>query len=528
MAIKHLVKSGERIFTYRDKNWVNTGLSEEELLDENADVETLFTEYGFDLLDSVPADKWSELGDVFEIYTWTDDPQYSEDNPPKLELEVPEYRPYQLLENPVLLVYTDSEEVPVLEQTIQLQSKTRFLVSIDGVNYYANKGEGWIKIPKELILTEGMTKEEIESIPQEEWAALFQMEAYKHQFKILAGIVDETGNGHALRKITVHYAENEPPMVLSASLEPDSIHNEYVTLNAHIRDYEGDGIYYKILIKKAGEDEFYQASPMTEEWRYKGKADATIFEAFNHPYFNVGDNEIMLVVKDERGKETTWSGHVVLTNTDPVITITYDEFHLKATIGDPDSDKIAYRIAINGELVFDYTEFFPSPKTVHYVYDRDKIVFGQDNTIKIEAVDEFGGYTESEFTVPGVYRGLLFKNENGEYLVDGNGQILTDLIWDEPIIGGQVSDVKKVILENMHEFPVTNIVIAPENAQFLPGANLEISTTAFPFAPMDIIKIAENISPKGTKEFYVRVNTTPDAYQGGYFHIKAKANPVTE
>ena len=120
----------------------------------------------------------------------------------------------------------------------------------------------------------------------------------------------------------------------------------------------------------------------------------------------------------------------------------------------------------------------------------------------------------------------MFKNENGEYFVDDKGEILMDLLFGKTLIGGQTSETKKVILENRHEFPITNVQITPENPNFTKGAVLEISETEMPFTPKDIIKVLEVMPSLGKKDFYVRVKTTREAHQGGYFYIKSTATPV--
>ena len=60
---------------------------------------------------------------------------------------------------------------------------------------------------------------------------------------------------------------------------------------------------------------------------------------------------------------------------------------MRATIGDDDNDMVAYRIAINGELIFDYTDFTPTKTYVNYVFDTFKLKFGEENIITIEAKD---------------------------------------------------------------------------------------------------------------------------------------------
>lgn len=510
----NLIKFNNRILTLQNNEWIDTGLNEPLTTDD-------FYNYGIEGLGLISKEKILELGDSFEVLTYIED-----DITPKIALIIPPTKPYRLLDNPSIVTYTEDGEIPILSQTVLASTKVRFLVSKDKFNYQVYRDNEWVTIDKDNILEQGMTKLELESIPQEAWAEWFENEAHKHSFDILMGMYSESPNP-IIRGITVNYAENESPIVINAYIEPDTIHNEFATLKAHVKDYEGDKISFKVFIKRAGSDEFIQVSPL-EGWYNRSTSDTEITQAFNFPYFNPGENEVKLVVKDERGAEAEWTGRIILSNTDPTITLAYDDFSMRATIGDDDNDMVAYRIAINGELVFDYTDFVPSKTLVNYVFDTSKMKFGEENIITIEVKDTHGGYAKQEFAVIGSYRGLMFKNENGEYFVDDKGEILMDLLFGKTLIGGQTSETKKVILENRHEFPITNVQITPENPNFTKGAVLEISETEMPFTPKDIIKVLEVMPSLGEKDFYVRVKTTREAHQGGYFYIKSTATPVLE
>jgi len=512
----NLIKFNNKIYTISDRGeWFDTGLLEPLTKDD-------FVTHGTQLLPIISEERWDELGSDFEILTWTD-----REKIPQLELTVPEYKPYKFLDNPSIVTYTEDEEIPILSQTVLASTKVRFLVSKDKTNYQVYRNSEWITVDKDNILEQGMTILELESIPQEVWAEWFENEAHKHSFDILIGMYSESPGTPIIRSITVNYAENESPIVINAYIEPDTIHNEFAWVKAYVKDYEGDKISFKVLIKRAGQTEFVQVSPL-EGWYDRNTSETEITQAFNFPYFNPGENEIKLVVKDERGAEAEWIGKIILSNTNPTITIAYDDFSMRATIGDDDNDMISYRIAINGELVFDYTDFVPSKTLVNYVFDTSKMKFGEENIITIEVKDTHGGYAKQEFAVIGSYRGLMFKNENGEYFVNSNGEVLMDLLFDKTLIAGQISETKKIILENRHEFPITNVQIKPDNPNFVKGAVLEISETEMPFTPKDVIKVLEIMPSLGEKDFYVRVKTDRNAHQGGYFYIKSKATPVIE
>ena len=436
-------------------------------------------------------------------------------------------KPYKLLDNPSIVTYTEDEEIPILSQTVLASTKVRFLVSKDKINYQIYRDNEWTTIEKDNILEQGMTKLELESIPQEAWAEWVENEAHKHSFNILIGMYSDNPGKPLVRSVTVNYAENEAPVIINSVIEPDTIHNEFAYLMTDVKDYEGDRISFKVLIKKAGTEEFVQVDP-PEGWHTGSGSEIGILRAYNHPYFNIGENEVKVVVKDEWGVESEWTGRIILTNTDPTITITYDDFGMISVIGDDDDDDIAYRLSINGELVFDYTKFFPPRKRFEYLFDTSKLRFGEENTICLEVIDTFGGYAKEEFTIIGTYRGLMFKNENGEYFVDDRGNVLMDVLFGKTLIGGQTSETKRVILENRTGFPLADVKIFPEKADFAHGAVVEISPIEMPFTPVDTVKILEILPNLGTKDFYVRVRTSRDAHQGGYFYINSTATPVTQ
>ena len=125
-------------------------------------------------------------------------------------------KPYKVLDNPSVVIYTEDEKVPILSQTVLAPTKVRFLVSKDKINYQVYRNGEWITIDKDNILEQGMTKLELESIPQEAWTEWFENEAHKHSFDILVGVYSENPNTPLMRSITVNYAENESPIIINA------------------------------------------------------------------------------------------------------------------------------------------------------------------------------------------------------------------------------------------------------------------------------------------------------------------------
>lgn len=94
---KSLIKIQDKIQVLSEEEWLDIGLTEPlDKLD--------FEEWGMDDLSQVPASKWDELDDEFEIITWTD-----ADNPPQIEITVPSFRPLDKLNNQFSIVMGEYE-----------------------------------------------------------------------------------------------------------------------------------------------------------------------------------------------------------------------------------------------------------------------------------------------------------------------------------------------------------------------------------------------------------------------------------
>ena len=94
---KSLIKIQDKIQVLSEEEWLDTGLTEPlDKLD--------FEEWGMDDLSQVPASKWDELDDEFEIITWTD-----VDSPSQIEITVPSFRPLDKLNNQFSIVMGEYE-----------------------------------------------------------------------------------------------------------------------------------------------------------------------------------------------------------------------------------------------------------------------------------------------------------------------------------------------------------------------------------------------------------------------------------
>lgn len=117
-----LIKTQDNKIQYLfDNMWVDTGLTEP-LTEQN------FRDYKMKDLSVITSDQWVELGDNFEVLMWTDavNPELC------LSATVPEYKPFDLIDNPYdleILTWTDGEEL-VLSAT----GDTDILAAVDSTN----------------------------------------------------------------------------------------------------------------------------------------------------------------------------------------------------------------------------------------------------------------------------------------------------------------------------------------------------------------------------------------------------------
>ena len=456
-----------------------------------------------------PLDLIQEGGE-FEVLTWTD-----AEETPKLELTVPEHRPIRLLEEPVSLVtWTDSEDVPEVSMNVLAESFIHYQLSKDNIEWVGWNGENWSEEYK-------MTKEEVEALTPVEFKALFGNSIYQKDlyYKVFMESHNPS-NSTVIRKITTTFKPNNPPVILEPIIMPDEIHNSYVQVQGQLRDFEGDSIEYRVMIKKSGESEFY----VVNDW-LSVPNNHNFNRAYNYPYFLPGDNTVRVEVRDQRGESSYWESHVVLLNEDPYLTIIYTDFNVSGVIGDDDGDDVAWRVKINGQVMFDYTSFAPSPREFWYSWDSDDLNFGVMNDVTVETIDTHGGYASETFQVLGTYKGLMFVDSNGNYYTTDKGDILK-MLDIGTIVGGQISEPSKVVLQNMNGFHVEDVEIEPINSQVNDHVTVEVSTSDNPFNPVPIIKVAELMAHAEEKPFFVRINSGKYARGGGEFEIVSRAEPV--
>ncbi len=485
----HLIKSQDKIYTYNN-GWVDLQI----LNPTQQDFET----YG--------------ISDLTPVITPT-----------------PEgVKPIYLLNNPRLLTYSKSGEQLKVNLNVVTEKRTRFLVSKDGcLTWYAFKDGIWKQVTLTDINDKGMSKTELQAITSDQWKQWF-----------IRGTLDfavslKTTNPYSsptLNKITVNFPANQAPLIQNPSLTPDTIHNEWVELRATVEDLEGDQFQYQVWINGS------QVYPTTVgEWSPLLNSGESIFKAYNYPYFRVGTNVVKLIVRDRRGLTREWSGNVTVTNINPTITVSHGNFSLVGTIGDDNSDSVAYRILINGRQVFPtegnnvidgilYSDFAPPPRQIKYEWGSNDVRFGVPNTFIIEVIDNFKGKGSAEFQVVGTYKGILFMDEQGNFYSTDKGEILKYLDFGT-LIAGQETEPQLVYLKNQNGFDVENVELRVTD-NLPPGVSVYISKSNQPFEYNVVIEHPSILQDEESIPFYVKLVTDKIAEAGVSFEITTKATPV--
>lgn len=420
------------------------------------------------------------------------------------------------------LEYIDGD-APQLKVNANVKQETKYLVSNNNRStWYTYKSGSWQTALLTNIANDGMTKTEIQSITSAQWKNWFVMGTLDIAISIKGANITGVASPPNVSSVIINFPPNEAPLINNPQVTPDTIHNEYVTLTAEIVDQEADQVQYQVWING---NQVYPAT--SGEWSPLVASGFSVSQSYNYTYFNVGSNTIMLKVRDSRGIERNWSANLLVTNTNPTITITYGNFNLEGVLGDDDGDSLGYKISINGIQKYPtsgYTALSPSPQSINYNWSSDDLNYGQLNTITLDVIDSFGGVASTSFDIIGTYQGLLFVDDDGNYYTTDKGQILKILDFGI-IVSGFNSEDKKVRLVNQNYYAVKNLLLEVDKTNIQPYTDVKISKLGSDwFNGQDSLLFTDTIASGGEIEFYIKVLTEMLAAGGATFDIKAKAD----
>lgn len=220
-----------------------------------------------------------------------------------------------------------------------------------------------------------------------------------------------------------------------------------------------------------------------------------------------------------------------LLNTLATINVKVAGNKLSGEIDDADKGKVQYRVFLNGKPYYpqngEFTNLAPSPLNIQLNISEREIIFGVENTLRVEFQDAWGqtDYWETKFI--GTYSGLMFMDENRQYYSDTFGGVLKYLDFDV-IVAGQTTIDQKVIVKNQLGERLQNLLLEVQEDKLPQGVQIQLSYTSSPFIPEKYLLFNKFIEIDEENTFYVRIatdiNAQPDP--NGQFEIRATADTV--
>lgn len=218
-------------------------------------------------------------------------------------------------------------------------------------------------------------------------------------------------------------------------------------------------------------------------------------------------------------------------NTTATINVTFAGNKISGILDDADKGKVQYRVLLNDKFYYpsdgSFTPIAPSPLQISLNISEKDILFGKQNTLKIEFQDAWEKTDFWQTAFVGTYSGLMFMDENHEYYSDSFGGVLKHLDFGI-IIAGQTTLQQKVIVKNQLGKVVQNLLLEPQNNLLPSGVKLELSYDSSPFIAEDFLLFNKLIQPDEELEFYIRIATsiTAPPAPNGQFEIRAKVDDV--
>lgn len=396
--------------------------------------------------------------------------------------------------------FTMDDNTNILTINATVHSYKTIQLSKDGITFVGYNGTEWRTDYK-------MSETELEALTVEEYLK-FHSSAYEERLFIKIFLdSNNTVNPISVSKVTATFAANEPPNAKDINLSLSEIHNEETQLTAYLYDNEGDTIDYRVMMKNENDLDFSQITPSDGWISISNKT--IISHIYNKNNFKLGNNVIKIQLRDQRGSiKDSNTINLQFVNEAPIQTsYVCRDFSLQALVDDANKDPLAYRIFINGVQKFPtsgYTTFQSCPRVIDYSWDSSDLKFGLQNEIKLEVIDEFGGKLEITSNVLGTYKGLLFKDENGNYYSTDKAEILKYIDLGK-YIAGSTTIPKRVILENRTGGEIGNVIIKISEETIYNGIDMVISPSLTPFNGTKQITIPYTLNDKDEYNFYVKV-----------------------
>lgn len=294
-----------------------------------------------------------------------------------------------------------------------------FLVSFDNfVTLYSFINGAWVKCNAESISVDGMTKDTINAITEDQWDLIFQKT--KLDFLIYLDnklvVIDEKaifnvtwGNGWSSTSTSYTLADDK---ITISRVYAGRVNN----YGGHVAIYKRNGQLWKdtgaVVITNyyPGKDDDINSVVVTSAALLMNDTSCTLYGGYARAYLSSITASFPL-------------------NLPPVITnvsLTPPILHsgntlLTAIISDPEEDDIQYRVKINSTEIIPWTEFIGVPKTLETILSVDTCPVGTNDVI-IEAYDGDRYATYQTY--------ITRTNENPTIVGILSGRLLTATIGD--------------------------------------------------------------------------------------------------
>ena len=364
----------------------------------------------------------------------------------------------------------------------------------------------WKQVSPENIYLEGTTLAQMNTISAADIAKIYK----RTQLDFMVAIADKDSFGG----LGINLLPNTAPVISNVVVSKDSVHNENVSLKFDLCDLDGDELSYKVYINDSTEHFYSEAFSKTV---MTGSVTPTLVI----PYTSllIGSNAIKIIATDSKNASNTKIVYVTRTNYAPTLYGMLYNNKYTAVIGDQDLDKVKYRVLLNGNILKNWSEFLSVPLSIELEVDKSKIIYNQQNTLKIEFMDDVSDetlYVEEHFV--GAYYGLLFTDPVGKCFSDSIGGIIKHLDFG-PIVSSRETPDKEIHVINKSNYALGGVIINAEATDI----DFLLSTTNNPFTPQKQISI-NNLKIGDKIVLYVRAKTTTASIGKKIIKIKAEGN----
>lgn len=521
---KTLVFSNGSIYYYKDGKWV--GIS-------SVLTEDLFLEHGMDDISIIPEIAWNEFDGDLELCHWTDNPDRSE-----VQFNI-ETEPFTLEDELAgqtikLIEYTDNASQTESSITLETEPFTlydEFGDSVDVLYYTDNpdKNSAQIELTHnysplddlngDFEIVTWVSDDELEDLSVEMNALPFE--------QIIISPEDFSVYG-TLKNILINKIGSTGTLKLLMSFDGGDTwescrYGKWTQIN--VKD---------INAVKENAMSIHDAQKITEKHladKNKKFCVAYYLDESIHMNDPLKVDNIKIISNSPTDDVKFTDAAFYLLNTVATINIKVAGNKIIGKIDDEDKGKVQYRVFLNGTHYYPmgggFTRLEQSPLDISINISERDLIFGAENTLKVEFQDAWGQLDSWETKFIGTYSGLMFMDENKQYFSDTFGGVLKYLDFDI-IVAGQTTIDQKVIVKNQLGERVQNLLLEVQRDSLPDGVDIQMSYTSSPFIAEDFILFNKFIEPDEENEFYVRIATQIDAkpVPSGQFEIRAKVDPV--